>query len=98
MINSANDICSCLIGETYETEERAQAIVQKAIFKGTACGASIRFFDDRIEVSSIVEGSDATTSIHKLNYPFEYKALWERLDRVEEEVDEIISEEEYAVW
>ena len=67
------------------------ASVEKAIYKGTTCGAYIEPIDGNIgvAVASIVEGVDWGTDTHCLHYPFKEPDLWSALEKVEAEANEI---------
>tara|TARA_R100000664_G_scaffold32559_1_gene47686 strand:+ start:884 stop:1177 length:294 start_codon:yes stop_codon:yes gene_type:complete len=66
--------------------------VEKNTFKYTDCGAWIQSQPDGIAVGSIVEGSDADCTPHKLEYPFELDEFWEALQAIEDEAKEIWAE------
>jgi len=91
-VYSCSDVWSYLIGGEVPEPERCQAVIKKAIYKNTACGAWIRFEADGIELGSIVEGSDAETTTHKLAYPFEYNLIWEALEAIEDEAEYLWTE------
>ena len=67
------------------------ASVEKAIFKGTNCGAYIEPITGNtgVAVGSIVEGVDWGTDTHCLHYPFKESELWSALEKVEAEANEI---------
>ena len=66
------------------------ASVQKAIYKGTSCGAWIEPIGNTgVTVGSIVEGVDWGTETHSLHYPFRESDLWSALEKVEAEANEI---------
>ena len=80
------------------------ASVEKAIYKGTKCGAYIEPIaggfpsaigtllgetTPGVMVGSIVEGVDWGTDTHCLHYPFKESELWAALDKVEAEANEI---------
>ena len=66
--------------------------VQKALFKGTACGAWIELTDGELRVGSIVEGSDVDCQMHTLVLPTTSEALGEALDAIELEAQQIWNE------
>jgi len=66
-----------------------EAVAQKAVYKGTACGAYLEFKDDSVVVGSIVEGVDYGTQAHVMKYPFGEDDFWSALTVVESEAQEI---------
>ena len=73
----------------------SESIAKKAIYKGTDCGAWIKFEDDGITVGSIVEGSDAEITKPKLEFPFEARQFWDLLEEVNYEACEAWEEANY---
>jgi len=86
-VYSCSDIWSYLIGGEVPDPERCQIAISKAIYRGTRCGAWIRFNADGIKLGSIVEGSDAETETHTLLYPFDYEEIWSALEAIEDEAE-----------
>lgn len=80
--------------------EASWSKLQKAVFKGTDCGAFIHHLDPKdevggpfgIAVGSIVEGSDVGTETHYLYYPFTRSDLSRALDAVEVEAEALWQE------
>ena len=61
---------------------------EKAIYRGTSCGASCQKIEGGIKVGSIVEGMDGDgTQYHNLTFPFETKEFWDKLQEVEDEAE-----------
>lgn len=69
--------------------EETMAEVSRNVYKYTDCGAWITFWDDCIDIGSIVEGCDYGTDTYTLTYPFEIKEFWDALKAVEDEADSI---------
>jgi hypothetical protein len=63
--------------------------IQRRIYKDTACGASITIHVWGVEVSSIVEGSDAEVPPCSLAYPFTGDDFDRAVEHVEEVADEL---------
>lgn len=61
--------------------------LEKAIYKGTDCGAWIRQEENSVVMGSIVEGSDAETETFTLTFPFEMDTFWKTLQIIEDEAD-----------
>ena len=89
MIEKIEDLYIDLYGTEPIDTARAQAAIEKAIYKGTDCGAWIGYEDDGVKLGSIVEGVEETTETHFLAYPFEASDFWNALERIEEEAGEI---------
>jgi hypothetical protein len=67
--------------------------LEKAIYKGTTCGASCTEIEGGVLVGSIVEGVDGDgTEYHKLLFPFSLGDFWEVVQNVEDEATEIWEE------
>jgi|DEB0MinimDraft_10_1074344.scaffolds.fasta_scaffold02325_5 hypothetical protein len=71
------------------------AQAEKAIYKGTDCGAWIQCEEDGVTVGSIVEGSDAEVTRDKLEYPIEVKEFWDCVEDVNSEACELWEEANY---
>lgn len=75
--------------------DRSWKSLEKAIYKGTACGAwidKILSSDERVigvRVGSIVEGADPCTEVHDRLFPFTDEQFWDSLQAVEDEAKEI---------
>jgi len=63
--------------------------IERAIYKGTDCGAWINLKVDCVETGSIVEGVEQCTQTYTLEYPFSAEEFWSALECVEHEADEI---------
>ena len=66
--------------------------IEKALFKGTACGAWIEFPDDGLVVGSIVEGSDVDCESYSFDWTGEEDVesfLTNALDEIEMEAEEL---------
>ena len=63
--------------------------LEKAVFKGTTCGAYVVSEAGQVVVGSIVEGVDYGTENHILVYPFTLSDFWSALEEVELEAEEI---------
>jgi hypothetical protein len=71
------------------------AALEKAIYKGTSCGAACRSLktNDGVIIGSIVEGVDGDgTEYHELRFPFDIEDFWDIVQLVEEEADAIMYE------
>lgn len=67
--------------------------LDKAIYKGTSCGATVQKIEGGIRIGSIVEGVDGDgTEYHELKYPFEITTFWNTVQAVEDEAEEIWNE------
>ena len=66
--------------------------VEKAVYKGTDCGAWIECTETELRVGSIVEGSDVDCQTHILTLPTTGEALDEAFKAVEPEAQEIWNE------
>jgi len=81
--------------ETYEqlyiaVGVKSQGGLEKAIYKGTNCGASCVKKDEGLFIGSIVEGVDGDgTEYHSLHFPFEMAKFWNTVQAVEDEADKI---------
>ncbi len=72
--------------ETWPISEQRQE-AERIIYKGTECGAWIKFDNGSILVGSIVEGADIGTATYRLAYPFTQADYAARIDAVEKEAD-----------
>ena len=62
--------------------------LDRAVYKGTNCGASCQKVEHGVMIGSIVEGVDGDgTEYHTLTFPFTMKKFWETLQAVEDEAD-----------
>jgi hypothetical protein len=81
-IHDLGQLCEAVgVGQFHELE--------KAVFKGTTCGAYVVSEAGQVVVGSIVEGVDYGTEYHILVYPFTLSDFWEALEKVELEAEEI---------
>jgi len=97
IVNNYKELVEDIIGE--EDFER----FQKAIYKGTSCGASCQKIDNGVRIGSIVEGVDGDgTQYYDLTFPFDTKDFWDRMSDVEREAEELFNEqqaiEEMVAW
>lgn len=70
--------------------------LEKAIYKGTSCGAACRSLDtnDGVIIGSIVEGVDGDgTQYYELRFPFDIETFWDIVQAVENEANEIMYQE-----
>jgi len=91
MINNLRELFQevCSTSETDVHEDRMKSRMDKAIYRGTECGAWISHRHAGVAVGSIVEGCDHDTEVHELLYPFDKKDFWGKLEEVEQEVTSI---------
>ena len=75
IINNIKDYCAFL-GIDEDSLERA-------VYKGTACGAYIHWNDKSLTIGSIVEGSDAEFS-KEFQFPFDTKDIDEWFEELED--------------
>jgi hypothetical protein len=61
--------------------------IAKAVYKGTNCGAWINLKANKVEMGSIIEGSDAETNTFILEYPFDIKTFWDKLQLIDDEAE-----------
>jgi len=88
-VRNKNNVFSLVRGRGPIKGEDIEALVSKSIFRSTSCGAWIKFNEDGVSMGSIVEGTDATTPIQTLTYPFPEKAFWDALNQVEYDAEDI---------
>jgi len=84
MVNNINELAE-QVGTTEEG-------LEKAIYKGTSCGAWIHPVENGVKVGSIVEGSDAEVGPYTLTFPFEMKSFWDTLQNIEDTAEELWQE------
>lgn len=70
------------VGTHAEVEQR----LQRAIYKGTDCGAWIRCWETEVVIGTIVEGSDAEFT-ESMTYPFDSNDYDWKLDFLEEQAE-----------
>jgi len=73
----------------------SQEGLEKAIYKGTKCGARCSKLECKtgVLIGSIVEGVDGDgTEYHKLFFPFDEEKFWAVVQAVDDEADEIWNE------
>lgn len=83
-IRNASDLAA-LLGANGTSEEA----LSRRVYKATDCGAWLAKTHDGVQVGSIVEGTDATTDTHDLQYPFTPAEFWTALEEVEAEASYI---------
>jgi hypothetical protein len=73
-----------ITGERLKTDDRyeVERHIQKAIYKGTDCGAWVAFSPEGVQVGSIVEGSDCEIYGDKLEWGFKMTAFWDAIEDV----------------
>jgi hypothetical protein len=67
--------------------EKAQERASKSLKKNTTCGAWINIDFEGIVLGSIVEGSDAECTPHRLDYPFTRTQYENAIDEIEDQAD-----------
>jgi hypothetical protein len=76
-------------GET-DLHAKRVALVQKAIYRSTQCGAFVNLdSSEEISFGSIVEGCDYGTETHTLTFPFRMALFYTELQEVEDEARQI---------
>lgn len=88
-INCFEDLCSHVGTDIYDDDERTAKALDKAIYKGTTCGAWVEKVPNGVNVGSIVEGCDQYCDVQELRYPFDHTDFWAAVQRVEDQADEI---------
>ena len=78
-INNCSELWSEWMGSE-ETEERALALLEKWVFKGTECGCIFDSDEKGIVVGGYAEGSDAELPTYDLEWGFTINAFKEALD------------------
>lgn len=66
--------------------------LSRAVYNNTECGAWARFVHQGIEVGSIVEGIDQETDVIRLTYTFMASDLWDALDEIERQANDLWEE------
>ena len=69
-INNCIQLLEEIVGERVETEERAEQLMEKIVFKYTDCGCVFGTNDNGVYVAGYAEGSDAELFVHSLNWGF----------------------------
>jgi hypothetical protein len=79
------------IGDLYQgVGVSTQNGLERAIYKGTVCGASCTEIEGGVLVGSIVEGVDGDgTEYHKVLFPFFLEHFWDVVQKVEDEASSI---------
>ena len=93
MINNLSDLFAHVGVDNFES-------LEKAIYKGTECGAWLATIGDEVspegvegvKVGSIVEGSDACAETRELEFPFESKEFWDACQAVDDEASALWDE------
>lgn len=90
MITNLEDLC-VEVGYGYDGSDPAYSIklLEKAIYKGTECGAWIECLDNGVRMGSIVEGAEECTGVSVLEYPFSEDDFWDSLSDIEIEATQI---------
>ena len=83
-------------------DEHRIAALDKAVFKGTECGAWVQYWGGDpndpsrwmggVAIGSIIEGYDACTSTHIVWFPCAINDFWEAVQAVSDEADDIWNE------
>lgn len=73
------------IGLDEAQEQRAQAILEKQIFKSTECGCVFGADERGVYVGGYAEGSDAELPMHRLGWGFTVKDFSAALDQADSE-------------
>lgn len=63
--------------------------IDRSVYRGTSCGAWVSYQRNGVTVGSIVEGCDYGTQSYALEYPFDKKDFWGKLEEVEKEATSI---------
>jgi len=82
-INNCIQLLEEIVGERVETEERAEQLMEKIVFKYTDCGCVFGTNDNGVYVAGYAEGSDAELPTHYLKWGFtieEYNAALDQAD------------------
>lgn len=88
IIHNEKQMLDCIGTDTVESAE-------KAIYKGTECGAWIIFDEEGVSIGSIVEGSEAEVGPEHLAYPFVSERFWEELEEINITACELWEEANY---
>ena len=91
MIATMNDLAE-LWGLPRDTPKHR---LDKALFKGTTCGAWFVFEETHLLLGSIVEGADIDCTTHKLKLPTTSDDVENALSQIEEEADQIWTDWNY---
>lgn len=90
-ITNLSDLFLSVCDKSIGTVEEMHKDIRNRIYKDYDCGPWISFDDDGVTLGSIVEGSDACATEHELNYPFSHEEFDVALHEVNDEVNEIFS-------
>jgi hypothetical protein len=69
--------------------EPTEASMTNRVYKGTNCGAFLKFIDGGIVLGSVVEGVDYGTENYELIFPFTTEEFWTALIEIEREAKQI---------
>ena len=96
MINDYSELAIAIIDIDNFTK------AERAIYKGTNCGASLQKIDNGVKIGSIVEGCAAETQYYDFTFPFDMCKFWETMTEIEKEAIAIYNEhvavEETIAW
>jgi hypothetical protein len=84
LIRNITDLADYVGVNAVRTHAAVEQRLQRAIYKGTDCGAWIRCWENEVVIGSIVEGSDAEFT-ESMTYPFESDDYDWKLDFLEEQ-------------
>ena len=82
-INNCRELWEGITGDKLETEDQAQQLMKKSVFKYTDCGCVFDANENGVYVAGYAEGSDAQLPGHTLNWGFtmeEYNAALDEAD------------------
>ena len=93
IINSYNDLFDAVGIGIYDDFEQTWAVLSKAIFKGTVCGAWVAQWENDdplgVVVGTIVEGVDDCPAAIRIKVPFKISEFWNALTTIDSQADEI---------
>lgn len=90
-INNIKDLSRAL--DLNPTRSDLEREIQKAVYKGTSCGACARLDHLGVTFGSIIEGYDECATERVLLWgEFTPEMMWLALTEIEQQVDEIIAE------
>jgi len=88
-INNVQDLYRSFISDDVPNAKQCAALIAKAVYKGTDCGACVTFDREGAHCGSIVEGSQAEVTRPVLVWGFDHKDFWDLLDSIEKEACEL---------
>jgi hypothetical protein len=96
IVNDYTELCMAII------EQDDFKLLEKHIYRGTNCGASIQKIDNGVKIGSIIEGYDAETIYYSFFFPFDTEDFWKDMNEVEKEAATLWNEQqsfdEMAKW